>query len=312
MDELLRMQAGTVSRRQLENAGLRPHDIARLVRRRELTRLLPGVFVGHTGDPTWLQRAWAGCLYYAPAALADLSALRAAAGPGWRHHDDGGPVLLAVDAFRRCEDLPGYRVRRVTALGVKTHWNTSPPRMRVEEAALDAASRIDSKLEVVGLLADICQSRRTTALRIIDAAAARTRLSDRAWLVGVLGDLADGTCSVLEHGYLIRVERPHGLPCSTRQSAGTSLLGGVARDVDYAPIPVLVELDGRLFHDSARQRDRDLDRDLDAAVDRRDTVRLGWGQVYERPCQTAARLGALLRARGWSGQVRRCGPDCAA
>jgi hypothetical protein len=64
-----------------------------------------------------------------------------------------------------------------------------------------------------------------------------------------------------------------------------------------------------MFHDSARARDRDLDRDLDAAVDGLSTVRLGWGQVFQRQCRTAARISDLLRARGWDGQPRRC-PSC--
>lgn len=41
----------------------------------------------------------------------------------------------------------------------------------------------------------------------------------RAWLRDVLEDVALGTCSLLEHGYLTRVERPHGLPRCLRQVA---------------------------------------------------------------------------------------------
>jgi len=43
-------------------AGLVDHDLQRLVRRRDLTRLLRGVYVDHTGEPTWQQRAWAAVL----------------------------------------------------------------------------------------------------------------------------------------------------------------------------------------------------------------------------------------------------------
>jgi hypothetical protein len=43
---------------------------------------------------------------------------------------------------------------------------------------------------------------------------------------------------------------------------------------------LIVELDGRLFHSSARARDHDLERDLDApTLDRLETIRLGYGQV---------------------------------
>jgi very-short-patch-repair endonuclease len=76
--------------------------------------------------------------------------------------------------------------------------------------------------------------------------------------------------------------------------------------VVYGRLGLVVELDGRLWHDSAEQRDADLDRDLDAAVVGMQTVRLGWGQVFHRPCDTAVRLGAVLTARGWTGAVARC------
>ena len=112
---------------------------------------------------------------------------------------------------------------------------------------------------------------------------------------------------MLEHGYLTRVERPHGLPAGDRQQAG----GGAYRDVAYPEHGTYVELDGRLFHDNGRARDADLDRDLDAAADGHETLRLGWGQVFDRPCATALRVAAVLRARGWTGTLRRC-RDCPA
>jgi len=126
----------------------------------------------------------------------------------------------------------------------------------------------------------------------------------------VLQDIADGTCSVLERGYLARVELAHGLPPGRRQAPGRTARGRVYRDVDHDRFGLVVELDGRLFHETAAQRDLDLDRDLEAALDHRLTVRLGWGQVFDRPCRTAGRLETLLRRRGWEGSAVRCGPGC--
>ena len=57
-------------------------------------------------------------------------------------------------------------------------------------------------------------------------------------------------------------------------------------------------------------RDRDLERDLDAAVDAdRLTLRIGWGQVYDRPCSTARKVARALSNRGWTGAVTQC-PSC--
>jgi very-short-patch-repair endonuclease len=137
-------------------------------------------------------------------------------------------------------------------------------------------------------------------------------LPRRAWLGEILDDIAEGTCSVLEHGYLTRVERAHGLPHGTRQVARQADRGQQLRDVVYRRQALVVELDGRLFHDTARARDADQDRDLDeAALAGGLTVRLGWGQVFDRPCRTTRRLALLLRSRG--GRVRRSGagpPAC--
>src|SRR5690606_35251780 len=119
----------------------------------------------------------------------------------------------------------------------------------------------------------------------------------------VLEDLSVGACSVLERGYLTRVERAHGLPTAQRQ-VRDSIRGPVYRDVVYSSQQQVVELDGRLFHDSASARRADLDRDLDAATRGLGTVRVGWGQVFGSPCRTARRIGALLALRGWLGQVR--------
>ncbi|CAN5128557.1 hypothetical protein BH09ACT12_BH09ACT12_26400 [soil metagenome] len=95
------------------------------------------------------------------------------------------------------------------------------------------------------------------------------------------------------------------------QAPAFATAGRIYRDVDHPALRLKVELDGRLFHTAAGDRDRDLERDLDAAVDEAAaTVRLGFGQVYERPCATAAKLGAVMSRLGWEGQLGRC-PACA-
>lgn len=170
------------------------------------------------------------------------------------------------------------------------------------------AAEAGGDFQAISTLADAVQARLTLAPRIREALATRTRIARRDFLDGVLDDIGHGTCSVLEHGYLDRVERPHGLPTAHRQLR-PSARGPLYRDADYADYGALVELDGRLFHDHAEGRDADLDRDLDAAIDGQVTVRLGWGQVYGRPCRTARKVGLLLQQRGWDGDVLPC-PEC--
>ena len=229
---LLALQSGVVSRRQLHDAGLEPHDLKRLLRQRDLVRLHDGVFVNHTGAPTWLQRAWAGVLLAWPAALSHDSAIRAADGPGRSGRDDR-TIHLAVDRRRSLAVPAGYRLHRLARLDDKVQWNTTPPRVRIEEALIDVAAEKSDDFDAIAALADAISARRTTAGRICRAPR-RSRASSLAatFLHDVLRDLDVGTCSVLEHGYLTRIEGPHGLP--DRRAAGAGLeQRSVYRDVVY-------------------------------------------------------------------------------
>ena len=309
IEEFLDDQSGVVSRAQLLAAGEKPPTIRRMIRRRELAIVHPGIYVNHTGEPTWLERAWAAVLHAWPAALSGQSALRAHEGPG-KSTRDLSVIEVAIDQARTVIAPPGMRVRRIDRLSERVLWNTGPPRLRYEDAAIDVAARARSDLAAVVALADMVQSRRSTASRLAQEVNSRTRIPRRDWLRDVLTDIADGTCSVLEHGYLNRVVRAHALPIGQRQVRSGNGSRVVYRDTEHAN-GLIVELDGRLFHDTATQRDADLERDLEAAVDGKDTVRLGWGQVFDRTCQTASKVAVLHRARGWSGHPQACGlVDC--
>lgn len=151
-------------------------------------------------------------------------------------------------------------------------------------AGLIATPRGD--MAALAELAHAVQSRRTTADRLLVRLDERPRVPRRTWMRAVLADVAAGACSALEHGYLA-LERRHGVTGARRQVVDRLGSGVVHRDVEYH-CGLVVELDGRLHHDTADQRDRDFDRDLDLRVDGHDSVRLTWGQVFGRPCLTMA------------------------
>lgn len=308
IERLLRDQDGVIARRQAMSAGVTRTDVARRLRRREWVTIHAGVYVGHTGEPTWQQRAWEAVLYSWPAGLSLDSALRAFEGPGHRDRDSA-VIHVAVERHRHLVVPPGVRLHRVARLQNRVLWNLGPPRMRYDDAVLDLAAQAPSDVAAIARLADAVGARRTTAQRMLAALDERPRLARRAWLGSVLDDVADGACSVLEQGYLTRVERAHGLPRGERQHPAVTEGRSMFRDVVYAEQGLVVELDGRLAHDSAAARDRDLERDLDAAVTRVGTVRLGYGHIFDRGCSTAVKIGRILRARGWAGAVLLC-PDC--
>lgn len=189
------------------------------------------------------------------------------------------------------------------------HWNTSPPRQRLEDAVLCVAADARDDLAAVGVLSQVCGERRTTPARLLTALDHRPRLRRRAWIASVLGDLAAGTTSVLEHGYLTRIERAHGLPRARWQERVVSASGTRYRDATYDGRAV-VELDGRAHHSSASQRDDDLQRDLELAAAGGATVRLGYGQVYGTTCATTVAVVRFLRSRGVRVTPHPCGSGC--
>lgn len=179
-----------------------------------------------------------------------------------------------------------------------------PRRIRYAEALVDVASAEIDRNESLALLGRAVGDGRTTAARILAASRRRSRVRNRVWLEAVLADVAAGSHSVLEHGFLTQVARPHALPDPRLQHRAVTPIGVVYRDALYGDLAV--ELDGRLHHSSYERRDADLDRDLFAAAGGLRTVRLGWGQVFGRPCRTAAALSQLVIGGGG----RACGPSC--
>jgi len=187
--------------------------------------------------------------------------------------------------------------------------NLSPPRVRLERAVLDLAARARAESAAVALLADACQTRRTTPARLAEELRKQTRLPRRRLLLDILEDVASGAYSVLERDYLRRVEIAHGLPVAERQRRVSSGSSACYRDVEYIDTGLIVELDGRLGHEKPTDRWLDLDRDVAAATEQSMTVRLGWHQVLE-PCRVAEALVRILLARGWTGAPRGCHSGC--
>lgn len=299
-------QAGAISRGQLHAVGYAPHDIERMVRRRDLSPRYPGVYLRHTGVPTWIERAWLALLFVSSevdvsdVALTHRSALRAAEGPGRRDTVED-PIHVAVATSRRVRSRPGLVVHRTKRLSEHRHPGKVPPRIRYEEAVLDVASDLGD-FDALEVLTRAVGGRYSTASRLLAASRHRPRMHRRAWLEAVLADIGQGTHSVLERAFLERVTRPHGLPTPARQRRDETAIGVVYRDAVFDGL--VIELDGRLHHSEMRQWSSDMDRDLQAAAMGVRTVRLGWGQVVGRPCQTAAALARLLDTG------RSCGPHC--
>ncbi|WP_188113356.1 hypothetical protein [Nocardioides humilatus] len=311
IERVLQLQDGVIARHQAIEAGLTEVEVARLLRRRAWVAVHRGVYVNHTGSLTWRQSAWAAVLACWPAALDGWSAIRAHEGPGRQRPGNSDVIEVMVAHGRHPTPRAGVRVRQSRRFDDQVLWNLSPPRMHYDDTVLDLADRARRELDAIAVLADACGGRRTTAARLRSRMDLIPRLHRRRWLEQVLEDVAQGTCSVLEHRYLTHVERAHGLPRGDRQDPAPAAARRGLRDVVYRGPgwTQVVELDGRLNHDSTAARDRDLERDLDAALEREHSIRVGHGQVFERACWTGLKLVELLMMRGWRGRFQLCA-DC--
>lgn len=307
IQELLASQDGVIARFQVLDAGGSDDLIARKIRRREWARLRAGCYLNHTGVPTWNQRAWAAVLAVWPAALSRDSALRAC---GMKRCGVGesAPIRVAIERSSGGRSPSGIVVERVADYDAWVRPKTSPPRLRLDQAVLQVASR-STEEDAVAVISDAVSTRRTTATRLTAALTGMTRLPQRAFLAGVLDDVGAGAHSLLEQRYLRLVERAHGLPVGDRQVEARVDGRRAVRDVDYPDYGLFVELDGRLGHEAAADRWKDLERDLAAAASDRLTLRPGWRQVLD-PCRLAGILVGVLRSRGWVGTPIACSPSC--
>lgn len=184
-----------------------------------------------------------------------------------------------------------------------------PPRTRIEETVLDLVADATTFDAAFGFVSAACQRRLTTSALLAEAMAMRTRIRWRNELREAIGVIESGAHSVLEYRYVRWVERPHGLPASTRQAK--IVIGSRSRYLDnlYRDHGLCVELDGQQAHpDDQRWQDQ---RRINAITEQGlTTLRYGWADVVRWPCQTAAQVGAVLRQRGWPGPVRPCCPTC--
>lgn len=306
---ILKEQDGVISRAQVLALGGRPCDIRRRLRRKEWTRVFPGTYLHHTGEPTWEQRCWGAVLLLWPAWLHRESALRAHGVRRDRERRGGAdPIHVLVEATRTPTPPPGIKVERIRDPGRWVQDNRHPPRAQLEFALLKVAADRD-EAGAVAVLADACQQGLTTPERLLVTLRQLPRLPRRALLLEVLGDVAAGTRSVLERRFLLDVERAHGLPVGDRQVRAVSGGRVAYRDVHYGAQGVAVELDGLVGHTDTVDRWSDLERDLAAAEDGVLTLRVGWRQVLS-PCRLATLLSRMLGSRGWPGAANPCTPAC--
>jgi hypothetical protein len=289
-------------------AGMTRHAIHARLASGRWQRLHAGVYAVYSGPLARESRLWAALLGARPGAV--LCHQTAAELYGLLEPRKGSAIHIMVARGHTVAPLNGVVVHYSGRAEAARHPALVPPRTRLEETVLDLADTERTTNGAIAWILDACASRRTTPGRLIEAMDARPRMRRRAILLAALGDARIGVHSILEHGYLYRVERPHGLPEGTRQRR--TRYGATSRyeDIRYEEYGVVVELDGQQAHPEGG-RWRDTRRDNVSATQGLVTLRYAYADVMERPCEVAREIVRTLRRRGYTGAEYRCGPSCA-
>jgi hypothetical protein len=303
---LLSSQCGVIASWQASAAGISGHHMLDLERSGRWRRLHFGVYAAFTGQPSRPAVLWAAVLRAGPRAI--LSHETAAELDGLVDKPSK-LVHLTVPYSQRLQSVPGMVVHRSSRSMAFKQQRPLPPRTATEETVLDLADAAASFDTVVWLVARACQRGLTTPFLMADSLQRRARARWRSELRQALQDVAEGVHSPLEYRYLHGVERAHGLPRPDRQAEADRRPGRIFRDIHYRKYRVAVELDGTASHPD-EQRWQDKRRDNAAAADGIFTLRYGWADVTERPCETAREIATVLARGGWPGTIRRCGPEC--
>jgi hypothetical protein len=194
--QLAEAQAGVATDSQLRALDWGPYHVQHEIEVGRWTRVAPHVVALQNGELVREQVAWTGILHAGcGAVLSHLTACVEAGLDHWR--EDRIEVLVPKSS--NVQRLPGiqfHETRRPYA-GWR-HPTASPPRLRLEAAALLAAERRAQAMQAVGLLAACVQQRLSTAERLLVASREISKLRYGKLLRAALGDIAGGAQSFAE------------------------------------------------------------------------------------------------------------------
>ena len=291
-EQLAQRQAGVVTREQLRLYGVDRFGVRNQVAARRWQEVSSTVLVTTTGPLSEPQRQWVGILHAGrPAALAGLTALEQAGLKGWGREQLNVLVPKSDDPVR----LEGYRFtesrRNIPAMTAVA----TPPRMRVEPAALLFAAYERSERTGCGLLAAVVQQRLTTPGRLNDELKAMRPLRRAPLFRALLADIEGGAHSMAEVD-LGRVCQRYGLRPPDRQVPrrdrnGTRRWLDAEWQLDDGRLVVL-EVDGA-FHMEVPDWWADMGRERELVIAGRIVLRCSSVELRRSPERIAADLARV-------------------
>lgn len=291
LTRLIADQAGVFTTAQAEAHGATRNVVDRFRTEGRWVSIARGLW-SVSPDPPWLGLAWGGLL---------LGGDGAALGAGAAMHLWGAGNQPEVIPVWSASAAAGRRGPWLFRAGTRPGRGT-PTRVGMEDATLETCSGANSLDDVMGALGRALSTRGTTVERLAARAAELPSLRNRRHIMAMLEQCRGGVESPLERRYLLDVERAHGLPVGRRQM---SLRVGSRVDVCYEEFGLVVELDGRLWHEGLAAH-ADMGRDNLNLLDGLRTLRYGWPPVGGHPCRVAGQVGRGLSLGGWDGRLRTC------
>ena len=286
LDRLIRAQSGAISRQQALAHGLTPQVLRRL--QLDWITLAPGIY--STGDVQWQTFAFVALLRGGQG-----SALGGAAACHLHKLIMRAPDQLHVWAptARVSMEFPPFRAdfsrgERRSRGGLS--------RLAVDEAILDHA-RHASEDDLVEAITRAFARRVTTPHRLLGEMGRHKQVHQRKLITKLCSQRNVGIESVLEWRFTEDVLRAHGLPEPERQ-----VRTGRDRLDNLYGCGLIVELDGRGFHNAEFDAERDNRHALQGLL----TFRYVWRPIIHEPCRVAEELAVAMRAGGMDATKKAC------
>lgn len=296
---LAEMQAGAISRTQMLAVGAASSTISRRVLDGRLRLELPGVYVVPGAPDSLAQRHWIALLAVGPGAV--LSFETAARIHRLSAVAVEGPTVITV-RHSGWQRLPGIAVHQLNDVAVEHVAKidgmpvTTLERTIVDLAAVWRRGRMRLAIE------DAVAAKRTTdaAIGAVLRSVARRGKPGVRNLTGLLDERGPGKAppaSQLERDFFGLV-RWSPLPEPHRQYP-LPRCDGVRNvsDAAWPEVKLIVEVDGRRWHQRLADMKRDRDRDMQAAAAGWQVVRLLHEHVVGAPDETIRELVAVYEVR---------------
>lgn len=229
--ELSRLRSGVASAKELASRGMSPSAIRANLDARRWQRMHPGVYLLHTGTPSWPGRAWAA-LVYAGWPTAILSHASAAFARGW---DLLPPetIDVTVPYTRRTAPQPGLRTHRSRAFLHIVDSGYEPPRTTAARTVADLLRSCPDATAATTMVLESMRRRRISVASLWAELQGDRGHPFRKVVLEALDHAGRGLQSILEVVWA-ELEVAHGLPIGRRQVK--VMVGGSAQfqDVGYA------------------------------------------------------------------------------